>query len=244
MINQDYVYLFSKKNINLGIELLRVILCFWVLAFHSLYYTKVNPFLFYIFKTKFFHVPCFSFISFYFTDTVYVNQNKMKKRLVRLLIPYIFWPIIIFAIHNISGKKITISLHDLKIQLICGYQFLLPLWYLFGIILISILFFILKNLFSKHFLFVIQLISIFSYIFQYSGFHILLDKFKDNIKSPILYTMSIIPLSALGLSFSSLKIVSIIYKNRKITLFFSFLFIYFLFKYDIFVDIGKFMFWN
>lgn len=58
----------EDKKINLGIEILRMFLCFWVLCFHCLKKNKINYFLFFIAKTKFFHVPCFCFISFYFSN--------------------------------------------------------------------------------------------------------------------------------------------------------------------------------
>ena len=231
---------FEQRKVNLGIEILRVLLCFWVLAFHSLKKKKINYFLFYVTKKKFYHVPCFSFISFYFSYNIFHDKIsiKMKKRLERLLIPYIIWPLIILAIDNISNRKIIISIYQLKIQLILGRQIMVPLWYLFSMIFLSIFFFILSNLFSHHFLFVIQLLSICSYIFQYSGFYQLLDIYKRNIKLPILDTLSIMPLTSLGLNFASLKIVEIFSKKRKLALFFSFLFIYFLFKYDLFIDLG------
>ena len=170
----------------------------------------------------------FFFYIIFFTYNIYNDKNtfKLKKRLERLLIPYLLWPLIIFVIVNIFSKT-KISLYHLRNQLICRYQFLIALWHLLSIILLSILFFFISILFPKLFLFIIQLLSIFSYIFQYSGFYHLLDIYKKNFKMPILHTISIIPLSALGLIFASLKIVDILEKKRKVTLFFSYLFIYF-----------------
>ena len=229
----------DKKKIYLGIEILRVILCFWVLSFHSIQYKKINDLFFYIIK-KTFHVPCFSFISFYFSYNIFKGKNtfKFKKRMQRLLIPYILWPLIIFVIDNISNRKIIIPLYYLKIQLLCGRKFIVPLWYLFSIIVLTILFFILSNFITNNFLFVIQIFSMFSYFFQYSGFDYLLNIFKNSIKLPILNTLYLIPTSTLGLYFSALKIVEILKIKKNMTLFFSFLFLYFLFKYDIFINLG------
>ena len=232
----------DKKKVFLGIEILRVILCFWVISFHSIQCKIINTFLLNVIKTKLFHVPCFSFMSFYFSYNIFRDKNifKFKKRLQRLIIPYVLWPIIIFAIDNISNRKIIIPFNHLIIQLICGRKILIPLWYLFVIIFLTIFFFILSSIIQNHFLFVIQIISIFSYFYQYSGFYHLFDIFLDNamLPIPIIDTLDIIPLSTLGFIFSELKIVEILCRKRKTTLFFSFLFIYFLFKFDIFINLG------
>lgn len=229
----------KKEKINLGIELLRMILSFWVLSFHCLEKNKINYFIFYITKTKFYHVPCFCFISFYFSYSVFFDRNslKLKKRLERLLIPYIIWPLFIFSIYNIFIKS-TISLYQLKLQIILGRKFLIPLWYLFSMIFLTIFFFILSNVFQIHFLFSIELLGIFSYILQYSNYYKLLDEYDNSVKKPILDTLSILPLSVTGLIFASSKKVETLKSGTKSILFFCYFFIYFLFKYDIFLDLG------
>jgi hypothetical protein len=55
---------------------------------------------------------------------------------------------------------------------------------------------------------------------------------------PILDTLSIFPLSVFGFTFASTKIIKILKRKMIINLFFSYLSIYFLFKYNIFIDLG------
>ena len=175
----------NVKIINLGIEILRVILCFWVLSFHSLKKESINYFLFYITKTKFFHVPCFSFISFYFSYNIFIDRNiiKAKKRLERLLIPYIIWPLIIFSVENLSNAKFIISWNQLKVQILIGRQFMIPLWYLFSMIILTIFFFILSSIFKNHFLFAILMLLIFAYKVQYSHFYRnFLNEYKNEVR--------------------------------------------------------------
>lgn len=155
-----------------------------------------------------------------------------------MLIPFILWPIIIFALDNITNHRFIISWYKLKIQIIFGTQFMVPLWYLFSIILLSIIFFILSNIFKNQFLFLLHLLAILSYIVQYSNLYHLLDEYKQKVKAPILDTLNILPLSVLGLSISSTKIIEILECNKTISIFFSYVLIYFLFKYNIFVDLG------
>ena len=181
----------KKRNKNLGIQLLRTILCFWVLSFHYLNREKLNYFLFYITKKKFFHVPCFSFISFYYCYNIFSQSNitRIKNRLNRLLIPYIIWPLIVY-IKNIIFMK-NFSFYPLKMQLLLGRQFMIPHWYLFSIIFLTIFLYILSNLFKTNFLFYAQILMIFIYIGQYSNYYIFLDIYKSNVKKPILDTLSI-----------------------------------------------------
>lgn len=100
-------YALENIKINLGIEILRTILCFWVLSFHTLDINKINYFLFHITKKKLYHVPCFSFISFYFSYKIFSEKNiaKLKKRLIRLLFDLLFdlepyFNLIIFLFHS------------------------------------------------------------------------------------------------------------------------------------------------
>ena len=231
---------FNIEKINLGIQILRVILCFWVISFHALDAKKINYFLFYITKTKYFHVPCFSFISFFFAYNIFSDLCiiKIKQRLQRLLIPYIIWPLIVIFTNNIFDNKGKISLKDLKIQILLGSQFIIPLWFLFSIIMLTIIFFLLSYIFLNNFLFICQLLMIFSYMAQYSYFHKLFAIYKDNVRFSILGTFSIFPICITGLIIASINIIQILKKYRTKTLFFSYISIYFLFKYDIFTNLG------
>ena len=88
----------NENNLNLGIEILRILLSFWVVTVHC-YYSRNNYVKLFYKKIKF-HVPTFIFISFYF----YYNKlskrsiNKIIQRFKRLLIPYIIWALLILLI--------------------------------------------------------------------------------------------------------------------------------------------------
>ena len=235
----------SVYNRNLGIEILRMILCFWVLSFHCLNKDKINYVVYYFTKTKFYHVPCFSFISFYYSSNIFLERNveKIKRRLERLLIPYIIWPLLVFTIDNslhliFSAKIQAISFRDLQIQFIVGRQFMVPLWFLFGMVIQSILFFIISNIFKKYFLLITQLLIIFSYIIEYNNQLTYFNKYKNNVKLPILDTFSILPLSLLGLNIASLNIMTFFKNNLRTSFIFIYLMLYFFFRYEIFIDLG------
>lgn len=229
-------------NLNLGIQILRTILCFWVLSFHCLEAKNLNYFLFYITKTKFYHVPCFAFISFYYSYNVFFSENnlKMKNRLERLLISYIIWPLIFFIYNNLFIPYNKYTFHHLLLQLICGRQLFPQFWYLFSMITLTILFYILIHIFKKNFVFIIELLSIFVYIIQYSRYDKIFYKYNMSISKPIIDTISIFPLSSIGLIFASKNLINVIKNKRKHNLFITYIFIFFLIRYDLFSLLEKF----
>ena len=239
----------KKKNVtnnrNLGIEILRMILCFWVVSFHCLNKNKISYLVFYLTKTKFHHVPCFSFISFYFAYNIFNERNiqYFKRRLERLLIPYIIWPLIIFIIDNTLHSLFCfnikpIYIHDLRFQILFGRQFIVPLWFLFAIIFQSIVLFILSNIFKQYFLFVTQLLIICSYIIQYRLKLTFFGRYKMNVKLPILDSFSIFPLSLFGLNFASLNLMKLFKNNFTKVSILVYLMIYIFFNFEIFINIG------
>ena len=86
-----------NKKINYSLELLRLILSFWVVLQRT--YKTIPKFN----KAKF-HVPAFMIISFYYFyyNTLKIkNIIKINQRFQRILIPYIIWPILIFISRNL-----------------------------------------------------------------------------------------------------------------------------------------------
>ena len=134
---------FTKyKSIIYGIEILRVILCFWVITYH--YSGKKIQFKYKII-THFYHVPTFFFISFYLTYKIFIQKSiiKIKQRFERLIIPYTTIPIIFLIIKFFSSnfkKNIKKILLDLYVQYITGYYFYIHLWFVQNLIIYTIVF--------------------------------------------------------------------------------------------------------
>ena len=137
-INKNF--LTKYKSIIFGIEILRMILCFWVITFH--YSGKKIKFKYKII-THFYHVPTFCFISFYLTYKIFTLKSiiKIKQRFERLIIPYITIPIIFLIIKFFSSgfkKNIKNILLDLYVQYITGYHFYIHLWFVQNLIIYTI----------------------------------------------------------------------------------------------------------
>lgn len=169
-----------RKNFkNLGLEILRAILCFWVVIIHC---SKNDNFLLEILFKKKFHVPTFMFIAFYFffENLSFRKISKIKERLIRLVIPYILWPLIFFIINNIfftyfgfSLFQKKLSLKILILQFIFGRIFYRIFWFHFNLIFLTLLFLIIYYTFINKFLLILQIIGIISYYLQYSYLNII-----------------------------------------------------------------------
>ena len=95
--------------------------------------------------------------SFFAHHLFSLNFKILIKRLVRLLIPYILWPLIFYRLNrymNIKYKKnFSDSNEDLKLQLLQGNKFMHPLWFQLDLMVITIMFFIMIFIFRKYSMF-------------------------------------------------------------------------------------------
>ena len=171
----------DKKEVEfkLGLAILRPILAFLVVMTHC-YNDKKHPRGFWrilIRKTEnfYFHVRTFCIMTFYFSYRTLISKDckKKLKRLERLFIPYILWTIIIFISNNLLSKytKINreVSFKDLKDQLMFGYVYIFPCWYQWNMIFLTIFFIVIISLFRRRYHFILIMISIISFIYQYNG---------------------------------------------------------------------------
>ena len=236
----------TVPNKNYGLELLRMILCFWVVLFHCLKISNNNIIL--NFKRKMFHVPSFFFISFYFLFPIIRSKNtkKMIIRLERLLIPYLFWPLITYVVNNLlflyykkSRFNRLLTLNELIEQLVTGRIFYIHFWFLFNLLLISILFFILSFFFEiKNFLNIVQAIGIISYFLQYSTYiYIFFDNYKDCISHSLGHFVETFPIAISAFIISKYNIPNRITSKRYTIIFYCILGNYFIYNYKIFMEI-------
>ena len=242
-----------KKNTlnqrNLGIEILRMFLCFRIVLLH--YYSSNNQFILKI-KSNTYQVSTFFFISFYFFYPIIYKRNvgKFILRLERLLVPYALHPIINWNINNImflifkfNRYKRILTLKDLKKQIIVGRGIfgVAVLWFHFNLILFTIFYFICSYLFKDYFLLFFQIISTICYLIQYSEInYYFFIKYTEIIYMSIGNLIETLPISIGAFSLVSINIYQIILKNRTKWLFFSFIFLYLISYYNIFSRIKGF----
>jgi len=232
-----------NKNINYSLELLRLILSFWVVAHHCYKYV-------YIFSKVTFHVPIFMIMSFYFYYKVLKTKNsiKIKKRFLRILFPYIVWPILFFISNNIIFKlfgfsqyKRKLSLKDLLLQLIFGLNFHIVFYYQFILIILTIAFTIISLLFHKNFVFIFLILLIIAYSFQYDYWNLyIFNQYSGVIKYSLGNILELLPFSVTGIAICHLNIITKLKALKELSIFFSLVIIFMIVKFDIFVRIKGF----
>ena len=151
-----------------------------------------------------------------------LNFKVILSRLVRLFIPYVGWAIIIlninrfFNIINKNKKYLPDNLRELKLQLLWGHGYIPPFWFLWNLIVITLLLYIIIYIFKKHSLFIIQIILILFYMIQYSEYHykyIYLKYPYYNHRTLGLFFESV-PFAVTGFTLGFYKMLDILQKNK------------------------------
>lgn len=234
----------TNKKINYSFELLRLILCFWVVLHH--FCKNVNKI-----KGRF-HVPTFMIMSFYFHYNTLKAKNisKLKQRFQRILIPYIVWAIFIFILNNILSelygfilKKKNLELKDLVLQLIFGSHFHLVFYYQFNLIFLTLLFNIISFLFNNYLIFVFQILLIAAYIFQYSQWNVFIFiKYFSVIRYSLGLIIELLPFAVIGATLCYLNIVRMLKQFKVVVTFFIGIIIFLILEFNIFVIIRGFLY--
>ena len=116
----------KTKKINVGISLLRIWMCFEVILCHFKYWDN-EPILFpynYLKSFQNLAVPTFMLLAFILTDInkFSKDENKIKNRYYRLVLPQVFWTIIYFLLYYILdyflNTKLENGIKDFFFQLI------------------------------------------------------------------------------------------------------------------------------
>ena len=92
----------KTESLNLGLSILKFIFSFLVLTCHNFNPKSTgNKYILFFTKERRLHVPSFFIMSFYFMSKYLssLNFKMFLKRLVRLLIPYILWPIFFWKLN-------------------------------------------------------------------------------------------------------------------------------------------------
>ena len=249
--HKKYNKLKVKKKVNknksiyeIGLGFLRIYLSFTVVVGHC--NSNKSKLILWLHKKGFllYHVRTFTIMSFYFLYNTLssLNRKKIFQRFIRLFVPYILWPIIIFYLNNyILNKFIKIEYkykyRHLIEQILKGSKMMPILWYQYNLIFITFLFVLIIFIFRKHHKFVLALLAIKALDFQYTGKN---WKYFSKLKSPDTYTygrlLEIIPFSVIGYLIASYNIINFIKNNKLKTIIVCGYSIYFLTNNNIFVN--------
>ena len=233
-----------KKKINYGLLILKSILAFYVVKSHCFNIKSINnKFLFYILgKNRRIHVPSFFNMSFFFNYNGLISKdsNRNCKRFERLLIPYIFWPSIIYLINIILFKFYKFpnefNLRDLKIQLVLGVGIISPFWFQLDLMLTTLLFLFVIYIFKNRYLSFLQFLMFFSYYLQYSEYHyLILRNSKYEFQISIIREMMVFPFAVTGFSLAANDIINKFKKYKYKTFIISSIIFIFIDNFKVFI---------
>ena len=160
-----------KREYNIGIGLLRIILSFMVVIDHFYNKNKLKKYHSFLY----YHIPSFYLLLFYFTYKTLISFNipKIKLRLERIIIPYFSWCILSWIIKNIYSYTFYLtfrySLKDCIFNLMHGHLVNVVLWFQNILILSTFTFLIIIFIFKNNYILILIILLIISYILQYSG---------------------------------------------------------------------------
>lgn len=166
----------KEKDINVGVEILRMIYAFLVVEVH---FGRGNKD-WYDFAWKYidFYVTSFFLMAFYFSYNTFSSRNisKIKERFLRLLYPYLLWPIIIYIRKNYYSLfhghlNVKYLMKIFYIQYLLGNNIHGILWFLFQLIIVSLFICIIVFMFKDYHIYALYVVFILGSIYNYSKIH-------------------------------------------------------------------------
>ncbi len=242
MQNTSSIY----KDYNHSIAAIKAFLSFCVVSNHFWSPQKFGflPVLF-LCRVRAAAVPVFLLISFYLTEKFFVDGTaaELKKRMWRLLFPYVSWAILYYFGYKLidsilktlgieQGLQLEYSFRDLIWQITLGSnRFLCPqLWYLFDLIVFTVLVWSIFKIFKKFAWGIISFISVFVLYLQYSGLNYkFFSQFSYEVCDSVGRMAEGFPFVCIGFAFAYGGIAE---KSKKYRW-------YFLFVSIIFLPVGK-----
>ena len=233
----------NNKSINLGIEILRMLLCLWIVFIHCSIIKEAQK----KYLSKGFHVPTFILISFFFYVKTLQGRiiYKIIYRFKRILIPYIGWSIIILIINNLKilvfgyglSHKI-LSLQDLYLQLLTGSNYYRIFWFQFNLIFLSLFLTIISFIFKSNLLLSFYYLAVISFYMHISRLNhkFVIQLGNKYIRKSCGSLIELMPISIFGCIISSSNLLSETKKNPLSILFLYIFLLYIFFNYEIFIN--------
>ena len=240
----------NVKNRNIGIELLRFLLCLWIVIFHcSIIKQEYKKYF-----NRGFHVPTFFMLSFYFYYPMTLKRaiNKIKTRFQRLLLPYIIWPILAIIFDCCLKLFASIGIYDHYIsfkeyvfQILTGSQFYKIFYFHFNLMFVALILTIISFIFKNKIIMIFEFLGVISLYFHFSGLYKnIFQSHRTNIRLSVGCLIESFPSALIGFFYSSINLISKIENFKTSSQIVLLLLLYLIFKYDIFIEYEGFMYPN
>lgn len=236
----------TKRKLNLGLAILRAIMCFMVVLCHYWNANETKGILKIFQWSRDASVHVFMMMSFMFVYNTLIecNVEKIKKRFERLIIPQIGWTIIYWGIYKIIdvifGLQFENGISDFIWQMFWGHSPKLnaTMWYQVDLIYLTLLFSIVIAIFKRSYSIIFWILGAIALFMQYSGLNMVFDGWRYELKYPIGRFFEMLPMAVVGFMFSSNQIIEKIEKNRFLSIGISAFTLIMIAKYEIFSDVS------
>ena len=222
--NSRYRRIKTNKNdtgkINIGLQFLRMICSFFIVLCHFYKFHHYNKI---IYNKNSYYIIIFFYMSFYFSYNTLASRNisKIKLRFIKMLTPYIGWPLLLYLKdkfdHYYYKERLIHRFKHLYYQIIVGCKIYGIFWFLFVLIFIHLFFTLIIFIFKKIHLFILFISNIFIYYFFYSNYASILifNKYK---KVPVHHSIKPIleffVFAFTGFYLASIQFINKLYKCR------------------------------
>lgn len=234
-----------KKEYNLGLAILRAIMCFMVVLCHFWDANDAKGILRIFRWARDASVHVFMMMSFMFVQNTLVEHNtdKIKKRFERLLIPQVGWAVIYWAIYKlidiIFDAQLVNGITDLIWQILWGHSPRLnaTMWYQADLIYLTILFLLVIIIFKRNYSIILWILGAVALFMQYSGINLIFDGWRYELKYPIGRFFEMLPMAVVGFMVVSNQILEKLKENRCLSIGMSVFTIIMVAKYEIFLNV-------
>lgn len=235
-----------KKEFNLGLAILRSIMCFFVILCHCWDDSNASGIMAFFSFIRVFAVPVFMFMSFLLVQHTLVKHNRQEiiSRFQRLLIPLVGWAVIYwtiyFIIDCIFDTNLEHGIGDMFWQTISGHSHQLnpTMWYQVDLIYITLLFLIIILLFKKSYINILWFIGFSAILMQYSGLTMFFDNLSFELKYPIGRFFEMLPIASMAFIVSFKNLLKKLEKQMWTSIISSIITILVITRYEIFIDIS------
>ncbi|MCR4829814.1 MAG: acyltransferase [Pseudobutyrivibrio sp.] len=244
----------SIKDFNYGLAILRIWMCFEVVLVHFKNWSVTQGANFslpqrILILYEWIAVPVFILTSFIFTDMNKLSKDndKIKHRLYRLLIPHFFWAFVYYAIYrildNIKGLDLEHGIIDLYWQLLLGHSINQTEWFQIDLIVLTLLFIVIFRFCPKSIAIKLTFcIGCLAFYFQYSGKNgAMFDKIvwpegfqTDYVTYPVGRLCEMVPYAVLGIMLCNYCVFDLVKRYWKYIVIATLLFLSLLFNYQLF----------
>lgn len=216
----------QKKQMNLGLCLLRVWLSFEVVVDHYWHAKGLTGVMYFLSATRSLAVPCFLLMSFYLTANRYSGSDGtwLKTRFGRLCIPYFIWPVVYFVLIWVAaalspafvtstesltefkhyGFNVVVDGWDLVRQWLCGIDRRLvhQFWFHNNLIILTAAMFVLLKFVKdqRRRIYTLTALAMAGFALQYSPLNMwLFGRFDFEVKYSFGRLAATLPYAAIGL---------------------------------------------